>query len=345
MAIKDHLNRMISAAIEHVGESNRIILDTGDGAALCFTGDPEDALFAALNLRDALRTMDEQGKAPCALRMGINLGPAKLVKDLNGRINVIGDGINAAQRVMSFAAPNQILVSRSFYEVLSCLSEEYAALFRYEGERKDKHVRQYTVYEVTVSPESHGTQPSVVSVGEPRPGVQDRDRPPLQPSASTSGSTASAAAPPDWDPSLLQKAERDLAAHIGPLAKLLVKRTAQRTNSIEELYKLLSGDIADERARQAFLSSAGREEARPESGKGSVESGEAPEAAERWDREVLKALEGVLALYLGPVAKILVKRAAKQSSEREDLYQRLAGELPSEAQRTAFLQAVRKGSG
>jgi class 3 adenylate cyclase len=65
------------------------------------------------------------------------------MKDLNDQLNVIGDGINAAQRVMSFAQPNQILVSRSFYEVVACLSHEYEQLFQYLGAHTDKHVREH----------------------------------------------------------------------------------------------------------------------------------------------------------------------------------------------------------
>jgi hypothetical protein len=63
-------------------------------------------------------------------------------------MNIIGDGINVAQRVMSFARPGQLLVSRSFYEVVSCLSRDYANLFRHEGSRTDKHVRAHEVYAV-----------------------------------------------------------------------------------------------------------------------------------------------------------------------------------------------------
>jgi hypothetical protein len=66
--------------------------------------------------------------------------------DINGHSNVIGDGINVAQRVMSFSRPGQLLVSRSFYEVVSCLSRDYANLFRHEGSRTDKHVREHEVY-------------------------------------------------------------------------------------------------------------------------------------------------------------------------------------------------------
>jgi hypothetical protein len=63
-------------------------------------------------------------------------------------MNIIGDGINVAQRVMSFSRPGQLLVSRSFYEVVSCLSRDYANLFRHEGSRTDKHVRAHEVYAV-----------------------------------------------------------------------------------------------------------------------------------------------------------------------------------------------------
>jgi hypothetical protein len=103
-------------------------------------GDPEDALFASMAMRDLAAT------AP--VRLGVNLGPVRLVKDLNGQMNIIGDGINVAQRVMSFARPGQLLVSRSFYEVVSCLSRDYASLFRHEGSRTDKHVRAHEVYAV-----------------------------------------------------------------------------------------------------------------------------------------------------------------------------------------------------
>jgi hypothetical protein len=80
--------------------------------------------------------------------MGINLGPVKLVKDINGHPNIIGDGINVAQRIMSFARPGQIVVSRSYYDVVSNLAGEYAKLFHYEGSRTDKHVREHEIYVV-----------------------------------------------------------------------------------------------------------------------------------------------------------------------------------------------------
>jgi len=151
--LKTSLTNNLSEAIKDIPVNDRIILDTGDGAALSFLGDPEDALFTTLSLRDAMvrenqtATQVEQS-GDDSVRMGINLGPVKLVKDINGHPNIIGDGINVAQRIMSFARPGQIVVSRSYYDVVSNLASEYAKLFTYEGSRTDKHVREHEIYVV-----------------------------------------------------------------------------------------------------------------------------------------------------------------------------------------------------
>jgi class 3 adenylate cyclase len=140
LQLKQAFNRILGEALEQVAARDRIILDTGDGAAVTFMGDPEDALFSAMSMRDMCGTVP--------VRLGVNLGPVRLVKDLNSQMNIIGDGINVAQRVMSFSRPGQLLVSRSFYEVVSCLSRDYANLFHHEGSRTDKHVREHEVYSV-----------------------------------------------------------------------------------------------------------------------------------------------------------------------------------------------------
>ena len=153
--LKTSLTNNLSEAIKDIPVNDRIILDTGDGAAISFLGDPEDALFVTLSLREAIAKDNaeaQEGAAEAtvedAVRMGINLGPVKLVKDINGHPNIIGDGINVAQRIMSFARPGQIVVSRSYYDVVSNLAGEYAKLFTYEGSRTDKHVREHEIYVV-----------------------------------------------------------------------------------------------------------------------------------------------------------------------------------------------------
>ncbi len=67
------------------------------------------------------------------VRIGIHLGPVNIVKDMNGQSNMVGDGINDAQRIMSFASSDTIYISRSYYDVVSRLSTEYANLFVYRG--------------------------------------------------------------------------------------------------------------------------------------------------------------------------------------------------------------------
>ncbi len=157
LQIKQAFNAALGRALEEVAPRDRIILDTGDGAAVTFLGDPEDALFGSISMRDAAQAL--------GVRMGVNLGPVRLVKDLNGQVNIIGDGINVAQRVMSFSRPGQLLVSRSFYEVVSCLSRDYASLFRHEGSRTDKHVRDHEVYSVGGTPSMRRLSDTIAQTG------------------------------------------------------------------------------------------------------------------------------------------------------------------------------------
>lgn len=148
ISLKERFNNYLSAAIRHVPITDRIILDTGDGAAINFLGDIEDALKAALSLRESLLNEDPDIEHPLLVRMGINLGPVRLVRDINGQPNIVGDGINVAQRVMGFADASQILVSRSYYDAVSRISPQYAGMFHYQGSRTDKHVREHEVYAI-----------------------------------------------------------------------------------------------------------------------------------------------------------------------------------------------------
>jgi class 3 adenylate cyclase len=144
--IKELFNKLLAEAVQNVAPGERIMVDTGDGAAIAFLGDPEDALFAALSLRDAIDAGRATLGEPGFVRMGINLGPLKMVRDINGHTNMIGDGVNDAQRVMSFAEPGQVMVAHSYYDIISRFSRDYAQLFVYEGTRHDKHVREHEVY-------------------------------------------------------------------------------------------------------------------------------------------------------------------------------------------------------
>ncbi|MFQ5974290.1 MAG: hypothetical protein ACE5Q3_18355, partial [Alphaproteobacteria bacterium] len=198
MAMKARLNEHIASAVARLSAEERIILDTGDGVALCFLGDPEDALFVATAVGDKVRK--ETGEAAQTLRTGIHLGPVKLVIDLNGQENVVGDGINVAQRIMSFAGDDEILVSRAYYEVVARLDAANEKLFSYLGTKKDKHVREHQVYAFSL----HSAEP-----GEPP--VQDREHRRSEPvAAETEGRTADAGSAGILTEDLLVAEERRL---------------------------------------------------------------------------------------------------------------------------------------
>ncbi len=321
--VKNNLTQIIQQAISHVAERDRIIMDTGDGAALCFLGDPEDALFAGMNMLDLVKQNRHIRAPQYSLRIGVNLGPVKLIKDINGRQNVLGDGINVAQRVMSFAGPNQMYVSRSFYEVIGCLSTEYAELFDYQGIRKDKHVREHEVYQVKVALDG---PPSITEIIP----VDTEERPVLQPD---SAGRAAPGKPLDSD--AVAYAGQLLSEYFGPLGKVLANKTAKSASSVEEFHRKLAAAIDDEAHRNKFLMSVELEtEKAPAPGPSAAPAGPAI------DEVALHAVELELAKHVGPLAKILVKAASKRTSSKKEIIEILSREISDEISRKQFLDSV-----
>lgn len=60
----------------------------------------------------------------------------------------------------------------------------------------------------------------------------------------------------------------------------------------------------------------------------------------QWDPAMLQRVERALARYVGPMARVLVHQAARQSDSSDALYQALARRLESSADRSAFLRAL-----
>jgi class 3 adenylate cyclase len=146
--VKAEFNQLVSACLETQGAGDRLILDTGDGAAIGFMQHPEDALQVAMRFRNALLANQHNDHPDLKVRMGIHMGPINIVRDMNGQSNMVGDGINDAQRVMNFAGADQIFVSRAYYDFVSRLDEQYANIFYYQGVQKDKHRREHHVYKL-----------------------------------------------------------------------------------------------------------------------------------------------------------------------------------------------------
>lgn len=170
-------------------------------------------------------------------------------------------------------------------------------------------------------------------------------QPPSPPTfAPPSVGSASAGTPPPthWDKALLTQAEQTLARHVGPLASVLVRRAARDCTDLHELYSKLAEQVADPRARDAFLGQASL--VTGGSAKTSGGTGGSPPPATQGSAAaigsagsaggtaiggpitdaVLEKAQALLAQQVGPIAKVLVKRAAAGTDSRAVLFNRLA---------------------
>src|SRR5947208_4425148 len=92
-------------------ECKLVRLPTGDGMALVFSNNPEAPVECALEISKAL-----QSHPKLKVRMGIHSGPVNPVADVNDQSNLLGAGINVAQRVMYCGDAGHILLSKHFAE-------------------------------------------------------------------------------------------------------------------------------------------------------------------------------------------------------------------------------------
>lgn len=149
---KDRFNGSLRQALSELGEPNYWVRDLGDGALIICPNSPEHALFLALQVHQAFLSAGAGPALPqLQVRTGLNLGVVKTNVDLEGRANYLGDGINATQRVMDFAEPGQILVSRAFADAVAYLHADYATLFMAPQAKQDKHGRVHEVFALDYS--------------------------------------------------------------------------------------------------------------------------------------------------------------------------------------------------
>ena len=148
--------------------------------------------------------------------------------------------------------------------------------------------------------------------------------------------------PAGWDPVMLAQAERFLTEILGPVAKVLVRRTALQVSSPAELVQRLRASVPNEPDRLLF-------ERRMRGVLGGTIGGAktmgSTSAASQmsaslgsFDQATLETARRDLAVYLGPIAKVLVKQAAIKAGTPLELYQRLAEHIPAAADRVAFLK-------
>jgi len=166
-------------------------------------------------------------------------------------------------------------------------------------------------------------------------------------------SAAARAAAPAWDSAVLARLEESLAAAIGPMAKVLVRREAARTSDLGALAAALAPSIPSEATRKAFLADLTRDAApaapttRARSGAASEPtpasraSGAAGSGPVAWNEDALRTVELRLADAVGPLARVLVKKAARSARSWDELVTSLAAAVPAERQAAFRAEAAR----
>jgi serine/threonine-protein kinase len=146
--------------------------------------------------------------------------------------------------------------------------------------------------------------------------------------------TPSGPIPAFFDAALLARLESDLAPEVGPIARQLVLRTAQKAANVADLCRALAGQIPDPARRAAFLRAHELKE-----GTGSFTP--VPGAPSVLDPALIQLAKEKLGVYIGPIANVVVERKARRAASREEFFEALAAEIASEADRKKFLASFR----
>ena len=136
-SLKEHLEAKTKAAIGAVPAADRVVLDTDDGLAVVFFGDPA----RALDVTQAIH-------ASCAdhpIKAGLNHGPLALTTR-GSDARVFGDGLTAAAAAARFASPEKILVTQDFAKALEHRSPERAVELATAGDFTDTRVRLHSFF-------------------------------------------------------------------------------------------------------------------------------------------------------------------------------------------------------
>jgi serine/threonine-protein kinase len=148
----------------------------------------------------------------------------------------------------------------------------------------------------------------------------------------------------DIPPEMLAEIERSLSRHMGPLATVLVKRERSASRTLEEFLRKLAENIPDEGEQSAFLRKMKAVRPNPPAASGLLETivaaPAARAAASPFTSEMLAQAEKLLASYVGPLARVLIKEAASKSGNVKELYGQLAAHIDSEDERRTFLATL-----
>jgi class 3 adenylate cyclase len=253
-------------------------------------GMPGDGLFALFEsavdaVRCALRTQARLAAMPAPnalkLRIGVHLGEVLFRDELP-----FGEALVIAARLESLAKPGGILVSSS---VMEAAAPRISATFCNLGLRRLKHIpRRIGTFSVTAPPESDVlgvmATPDELLDRTLQPGtIEENHTPPIVPSSPTNPATKIVSLPrttplvvpsAPQEPSLPQVPDANavdtlanaaaclaelthaLTTHLGPMARVLVKRHADKIANPSALIAVLVKEIPTAEERLEFMARA-----------------------------------------------------------------------------------------
>ncbi len=153
-----------------------------------------------------------------------------------------------------------------------------------------------------------------------------------------------------WDDETLRTAEHELARALGPMAKVIVKRAAAQTTDRSELCAILSDTISDPESRRRFVTAFGK----AGGGQSSTGASGVRSATQRSvtspgtksgtgsmagpvEAAYVELVTSQLAVYIGPIAQVLARKAARESRTRVEFVRRCAENLGTQ-ERATFLR-------
>ncbi len=161
---------------------------------------------------------------------------------------------------------------------------------------------------------------------------------------------AGADSPSQWSDDLLSKLEQSLAVHVGPVAKVLVKKNVRASSSMDELVASLIRHIPNEEERTQFTRSLGSSGERSltriaaSSQAGSTGAPHPPEEiippppAASWTDEQKAELVKLFAFHAGPLAGRMVRKAIARHTENAAVIDELANHIADESDRNRFVR-------
>ena len=164
------------------------------------------------------------------------------------------------------------------------------------------------------------------------------------PSSPKTFSVSSPSAPPPtgWSGVVLAGVEVEIAKYVGPVAKVLVRRAAKEHKDLESLVGALMPAIDDPKERSAFARAViGKPMTMPLRGvprgiEGTASPGTRP--GDALSSAELERATKLLIGYIGPIGKVVAKRAATEGVSRRDFFAKVASSLDNDAVRERFMR-------